>query len=130
MSSFSVDVSEVIALAKNLGKTSEEIYAEVDAVSSKGALNIKNEMIADARSSVHFKGMASSITYEHSNSKSVIRREIGPDKGRRGGALGNIYYFGTSRGGGSGDLEKPLRTEGPRFEKALADLADKFGSRL
>lgn len=130
MSAFSVDVSEVFELAKNLGKAAEEVYDEVDAVSSKGALNIKNEMIADARGSAHFKGMASSITYEHQNNKSAIKRVIGPDKDRRGGALGNIYYFGTSRGGGSGDIEKPLRTEGPRFEKALGDFADKLGRQL
>lgn len=128
--SFNIDASELFELARNFGKASEEVYAEVDAVSSKGALNIKNEMIADARGSAHFKGMASSITYEHSNSKSVVRRVIGPDKDRKGGALANIYYFGTSRGGGSGDIEKPLRTEGPRFEKALGDIADKLGGKL
>ena len=130
MSSFSIDTSEVQRLAANLGKVAGAAVKDVDAVFKKGAQNVKDEMQADARGSVHFKGMAGSISYDSAYSVGAVRYEVGPDKSRRGGALGNIYYFGTSRGGGSGDLEKPIRSEAPRLESALLDLGDEFGSRL
>ena len=87
-------------------------------------------MIADVSASPHFKGMARSITYDPVNASGVIRREIGPDKGRRGGSLGNIYYFGTSRGGGTGDIEKPLRTEEPRLLSAMQALVDRWAGQI
>lgn len=130
MSEFTVDVSEVGRLAGNLGKIAGAAVKDVDLVVKKGAQNVKDEMQADARGSVHFKGMAGSISYDSAYSVGAVRYEVGPDKSRRGGALGNIYYFGTSRGGGSGDLEKPIRSEEPRLQSALLELADEFGSRL
>lgn len=128
--SFYIDSSELRVLSQNLGKIAGSAVKDVDAVLKKGAQNVKEEMAADARGSRHFKGMAGSISYDSDYRVGQPAYEVGPDKSRRGGALGNIYYFGTSRGGGSGDLEKPLRSEGPRLEKSLADLADQFGSQL
>lgn len=122
--------AELRQLAANLGDIAAGAYDDVDMVLKKGALNVKNEMIADVSGSPHFHGMAGAITFEHENTRSVIRRVIGPDKSRRGGALGNIYYFGTSRGGGSGDIEKPLRTEEPRLMSALDSLATKWAGQL
>jgi len=130
VSEFSADVSEVRRLAANIGKVAGSAVKDVDAVFKKGAQNVKDEMAADARGSVHFKGMAGSISYDSAYSVGAVRYEVGPDKSRRGGALGSIYYFGTSRGGGSGDLEKPIRSEEPRLQSALLDLADEFGGRL
>lgn len=130
MSEFRVDVTEVRRLAENLGRVAGRAVADVDAVLKKGAQNVKDEMVADARGSMHFKGMAGAISYDSAYRIGTPRYEVGPDKGRKGGALGNIYYFGTSRGGGSGDIEKPLRSEEPRLLKALADLGDEFGGRL
>ncbi|GAA1337147.1 hypothetical protein [Arthrobacter roseus] len=133
--SFYIDSSGLRVLSQNLGKVAGSAVKDVDAVLKKGAQNIKEELAADVRGSTHFvgkkgPGLESSMSYDSDYRIGQPAYEIGPDKSRRGGALGNIYYFGTSRGGGSGDLEKPLRTEGPRLEKSLADLADQFGSQL
>lgn len=122
--------AELRQFAFALGRVADGAYDDVDAVIAKGAVNIKKEMIADVSSSRHFKGMAGSITYDQHNSRGVIRREIGPDKGRRGGALGNIYYFGTSRGGGSGDIEKPINSEEPRLLSAVEALISKWAGQL
>lgn len=127
MSDFSIDVSQVASFANSLGRVIPSVAREVDAVVKKGAQNVKTEMIADASASRHFKGMAGSITYDQLG---PAQYEVGPDKGRRGGALGNIYYFGTSRGGGSGDIDKPVNSETPRFEQALSDLIEDIGGRL
>lgn len=135
MSDFTVDVSEVRRLADNLGKIAGKAVKDVDLVVKKGAQNVKEEMAADVRTSKHFvgkkgPGLESAMSYDSAYSVGAVRYEVGPDKSRPGGALGNIYYFGTSRGGGSGDIEKPIRSEAPRLEKALLDLGDEFGSRL
>ena len=121
---------EIRQFAIAVGRIADGAYEDVDAVITKGAVNVKKEMIADVSKSRHFHGMAGSITYEHHNTRGVIRREIGPDKGRRGGALGNIYYFGTSRGGGSGDIEKPLNSEEPRLLSAMNALVSKWAGQL
>ena len=122
--------AELRQFAIALERIVDGAYEQVDAVVTRGAVNVKREMIADVSSSPHFKGMAGAITYEHKNTRNLIRREIGPDKGRPGGALGNIYYFGTSRGGGSGDIEKPLRTEEPRYVSAMQALVDRWAGQL
>lgn len=125
-----VDLSELNTFATNLGRIASKALPEVDAVLEKGALNIKNELVAGAKASPHFKGMAGSISYDSKYGIGTVGFEIGPDKSRRGGSLGNIFYFGTSRGGGTGDLDGPLRNEEPRTYKHLQDLVDKLGDSL
>jgi hypothetical protein len=122
--------AELRQFAIAVGRIADGAYEDVDGVITKAAVNVKTEMVADVSKSPHFKGMAGSITYEHHNTRGVIRREVGPDKGRRGGALGNIYYFGTSRGGGSGKIEKPLNSEEPRLMSAIQALVDRWEADL
>lgn len=122
--------AELRQFAIAVGNIADGAFEDVDEVITKAAVNVKSEMIADVSKSRHFRGMAGSITYEHHNTRGVIRREVGPDKGRRGGALGNIYYFGTSRGGGTGDIEKPLNTEEPRLMSAMQSLVDRWAADL
>jgi len=127
--------AEIRALALNLGHVAGDALKDVDAVLKKGVDNMKREMQADIKSSRHFSskkksGLEQSITYESHYLPGRARWVVGPDKSRRGGALGNIYYFGTSRGGGSGDIDKPLRSEEPKTMRALADLLDKWAGQL
>jgi hypothetical protein len=127
--------AELRKLAEDMGKIAGSAVKDVDAVVQKGALNIKNEMRADVKTSRHFSskkksGLEQSITYESHYLPGKVRYDIGPDKAIGGGALGNIYYFGTSRGGGTGDIEKPLRSEEPKFQNALRELADKWAGQL
>jgi len=122
--------AELRQFAISIGRVVDGAYKDVDAVISKGALNLKTEMVADASGSAHFKGMAGSITYDQENGRGLSRRVVGPDKGRRGGALGNIAYFGTSRGGGTLDIEKPLNSEEPRVLSAMNALVEKWAGQL
>ncbi len=122
--------AELRQLATNLGHVAGDALKDVDAVIQKGALNIKKEMAYSAVWSKHFKGMAGSISYDSHYLPGRVRYVIGPDKSRRGGALGNIAYFGTSRGGGTLDIDQPLQSESPRTMRALADLLDKWAGQL
>ena len=113
-----------------LGKISGSALNETDAVLEKGAHKIKEDLVSGAKSSRHFKGMAGSISYDSMYGVGVARYEIGPDKSRSNGALGNIYYFGTSRGGGTGDLEGPLMREAPEVYNQLNKLAAEWADSL
>ena len=122
--------AELRQLATNLGHVAGSALKDVDAVLKKGVDNMKREMVADVSASKHFKGMAGAISYDSFYMPGRARWVVGPDKYRKGGGLGNIYYFGTSRGGGTGDIDKPLRNEEPKTMRALADLLDKWADKL
>lgn len=130
--SIKVDTSELRALAADMRAVPEWAVRHLVPVVERGAVNVKATMVADAEASVHFKApLAGSISYDlHQTSfagDGVIEAEIGPDKDRAGGAIGNIAYFGTSRGGGTvRDPQAAADAELPAFEKALADAAERF----
>lgn len=116
------DAREVRELSRDLAKVASKAVPEAAKVVSKGALNIKNEMASEAESSGHYKHFSRSISYDLR--RGGLEAEIGPDKGRTQGALGNILYFGTSKNGPVLNINGPLDSEAPRFEKALGDITD------
>lgn len=121
----SADVSQLRALVREMQTAPAEVQKGVRPVVSKGALNIKTEMQMDLASSTHFRGITFSVSYDVKLDAGGVEAEIGPDKGREGGALANIAYFGSSRGGGTvRDPVHVLENEGPRFETALGNLLD------
>lgn len=107
--------------AAELGRIRARALPEVDAIVKRGADNIKNEMVADAEGSRHFKRVAPSISYDSHYRMGQVAYEIGPDKDRApGGALANIAYFGGANGGGGSlDIDKPFDAEQPRMMAAL-----------
>lgn len=116
----SVGSADLTSLIAALAKAPDEATEAARGVLQKGALNIKNALNQQASESLHFKGMAGSVTYETEIRRHSITAEIGPDKDRRGGALGNLFFFGGANGGGgTGDLDAPLREEEPRMVKFL-----------
>ncbi|MCR6706553.1 MAG: hypothetical protein NVV66_18320 [Cellulomonas sp.] len=117
---FTVDTSSLRRLMADLSRAASQAVDVVEPVLEHGALNIKNGLVEDAEASTHFKGMAGALSYDRVGFASRIGFEIGPDKDRRGGALGNIAYFGTPRGGGTLDLDGPLTAEEPRLVASLA----------
>lgn len=122
-----IDNSDFAAYAEALLGSVKATEKGVHGVVKRGAMNIKKQMNAELAASKHFKGIAGSVTYDMRESGAfgggVVEAEIGPDKGRKGGALANIAYFGTSRGGGTvADPRVALEAEEPKFIKALEDL--------
>lgn len=115
-----IDAREVRQLARDLDQAAGQVVPEVAKAVSKGALNIKREMAADAESSGHYKHFSRSVSYDLL--RGGLEAEIGPDKSRMQGALGNILYFGTSKNAPVLNINKPLDSETPRFEKALSDI--------
>jgi hypothetical protein len=116
----SVDTSELDALARDLTRIPALMVPKMRGVVAKSALNTKNAMRSDARSSRHFKQLAPTISYDLKvnsfGGDGVIEAEVGPTPGGSG-SLAGIAYFGTSKPGG-GTVRNPedaMLEEAPNF---------------
>lgn len=121
------DLTRLIA---DLGKAPRELFEKTDATLKKAAHNVADDMRKQVKASEHFGAkratLASAISYDSKASVGTLRYEIGPDKMRKGGALGNIWEFGVmSRagafGGGKGDMVGALERELPSVDKHIQD---------
>lgn len=118
------DVSEVYEFALGLGKSADDVFETMRPVVARGAFNIKKDMQADAQGHPHSPAFPSAISYDTKALRGQISAEIGPDKDKRQGALGNILYFGTSKNPAVLDINGPLDTEEPKFIKAIEDAIE------
>lgn len=118
------DTSEIREIELALGKTADDLLKAGRPVVQKGALNIKRDLQKDAQGHPHAPHFPRAITYDTAETKSELRAEIGPDKGRPQGALGNILYFGTSKNAAVLDINGPLDREEPKFIKAVEDAIE------
>lgn len=118
------DVSEFRELAADLETAGKRLPAEARKTVKKAAQNIKTTMADDAKSSGAYKHFAGSISYTMQGNAAFSSAEIGPDKGRTQGALGNILYFGTSKNGPVLNVEVGLAKEAPEFERRIAEMTE------
>jgi hypothetical protein len=121
-----MDTPETLALA--LLESAGKAMIETRAVVAKGALNIKNEAKRNVEQSapVHNAHAAGAITYDTKFLTGLAVAEIGYDKARRGGSLGNLLEYGGSKNQPHRDLGRALDNEEPRFVTALELLAEKL----
>jgi len=130
----SVDFSGMEKLRQDLHRAQRSMLPAVSKVVSKGALNVKGQILKDFLSSKHFKGgksvnWASVIKYDLEGTESGAKAEIGPYLDQDGfGTLVGIAIHGGSRGGG-GTVADPLialQAEEPRFVSAMEALGGKI----
>jgi hypothetical protein len=115
-----LDTSDVRRLAARLTEISAAAVPALAVVVRQTAVAVRDDLRRDARGHRRFKAFPSSITEDVRG----LWAEIGPDKNRRQGALGNLLYFGTARSGPT--LEHPeaaLARAIPGFEAAVAYVA-------
>lgn len=119
-----IDLSEVRALATDLGRTTKVVEREADRVLERGALGVKNAMVEDARASHdgHARRFAGAISYDRRYGVGRLGYEIGPDKDRPQGALGNLLYFGSENNAPTLDIEAGLIEEEPRLMSEMAKM--------
>ncbi|QRQ79174.1 hypothetical protein [Glutamicibacter protophormiae] len=120
---------ELRKFAADLGKVAGKAVDDIEPVMKKGAQNIKEDLQSQVEGT-SWQGLRNAISYDRIGGIGSLGYEIGPDKGRRGGGLGNLWYFGGSRGGGYGDLEGPLAAETPNLERELGRVVDGWGDAL
>lgn len=121
--SASLSFDGLAELQRDLKKAPKALEEGVERALEKGALNVKNRMVEDARGLTgHARQFHRSISYDRETRLLQLGYEIGPDKDRPQGALGNLLYFGSRNNGPVLDVEAGLAEEEPRFIKALGDL--------
>lgn len=111
---------DIRRLAADLDRKAWRVIPEVAAVVKKGAQNIKNQYVEEAASSGTTKHFSRAINYDIS--RGGLEAEIGTDKDRKQGPLGNILYFGTSDTAAVLDFDAAPRAEEPRFHAAIEDI--------
>lgn len=117
-----------LTLAADLLKAAGAAAAGASAVVSKGALNVKNEGRANALRAAPRRNARApyAITYDTNINGATIEAEIGYDKDKPGGALGNLLEYGSRNNPPHRDLGRALDNEQPRFEKALVEMAERL----
>jgi hypothetical protein len=118
----SIDTSQLDELADDLVEVPEETRPKFRKVVERGALNVKNDLRAEAEGGQSYRHFPRSISYDMVGE---FAAEIGPDKDRIQGALGNLLYFGSSKNAPVlPPIEGALDRETPRMMDAIGDVAE------
>lgn len=123
--SLSFDTDEVAAYADILVNAAGVAPAEARKVVAKGALNIKTGARRRVSGLAHAPAYPNAITYDSHETPGGGWAEIGPDKDKRQGALGNILEYGTIKNAPVPHMAPEAEAELPKFEKAMLALAPK-----
>lgn len=119
---------ELRALAHDLEEAPRKVQRISVAVVEHGAVNVKNGWRNNATHSAgrHARMYPASISYDLGIGAALLGRveaEVGPDKSRPQGPLGNIIEFGSVNNAPSNDGGRALRDEAPNFEAELSKAA-------
>lgn len=118
MSTAVFDTRQLNDLARDLG-ASILVSRDLPGIVEKGAADIKAEAAALISGHPYAPAYPRSITYDVSVEGATVRAEIGPDKRRRQGALGNILEYGTSKNAPIPHLQPAFDHQVPKVEAAV-----------
>jgi hypothetical protein len=121
--SVKVDAAEVAKLAEILVAAAGVAPVEASKVVAKGALNIKTDARRRVSGLAHAPAYPNAITYDLHETATGGWAEIGPDKGKRQGALGNLLEYGSLKNAPRPHMGPAGEAEQPRFERAMEELA-------
>lgn len=121
-------MSDLTRLAVDLRAAAVGVQREALAITEHAAVNVKKDWQDNARASAgtHAPSYPDSISYDMSVAAGVIgliQFEVGPDKTRRQGALGNLIEYGSVNNPPHNDGGRALAAEAPRLETALGVVA-------
>lgn len=109
----------------SLAEASAVLPAETTKVVGKGALNIKNGARKRVRGLKHARRYPSAIDYDLYTTGRGAVADVGANKDKPQGALGNLFEFGSVKNAPIPGGAPALDAEGPRFIRALEDLGGK-----
>jgi hypothetical protein len=90
----------------------------------RGAVNIKKAWKARWTGHDHIPHLPNAISYDIAETGGTFSAEVGPDKQKRQGPLGNIIEFGTLNNAPIPGGAPALDEEEPRFVETMQDLAE------
>ncbi len=126
---FSIDASELDRLATDLGNVPGTAGRFIRSAVEVTARNVKDDWREELPKDGHARALPYAVGYDiktlHAFGASVIQAEIGPDKERPQGALGNLVEFGSvnnpPQGVGHGALQRNQADFERGLSKALED---------
>lgn len=117
-------MSELDRLAADLGRASIKVATGAVAMVHRGSNNVVRDAKKLSSGMSHAPHYPDSIGYDVKVSAGSIGAEIGPDKDKRQGALGNLLEYGSVNNPPHSHLGPALDREGPKFMDAAADLGE------
>lgn len=120
-----LDLTEVNRLAADLGRVSGRVVPVVAQIVEVGAHNIKDDWSSRWQGMSHLPALAAAVDYDIKPGLGVISAEIGVNKGKPQGPLGNIAEFGSVKNAPRPAGGPALAAEAPKFAKALGEAAGK-----
>lgn len=121
-----VRVEGLMELAADLTKAQSQTLPEIAKIVGKGSGNIKQAWRRRWQGLAHAPALPYAIGYDVFYTFGAVRGEVGPDKNRRQGALGNLIEFGSVNNAPIPGGAPSLAEEAPKFERAL----DALGAKL
>lgn len=123
-----VDFSDLVVLADDLDGAADGAAENIVKAVEVSARNVKDDWKDSAKGMAHAPAFPFSITYdlegESSMSGSSVSAEIGPDKGRKQGALGNLIEYGSSNNPPQGLGHGALQREEKGFQRGVEKAVD------
>lgn len=126
MNEIRIDVTELEQLADDLGRIPMSVVKESRPILKKGATELKKKYRQQATGHPYFRHLPRTIDYTGTVTATGIRYEVGVNKSKYSGPLGNIFFFGVPRTAAIGDLMGPLEEEAGALEKHLGDMATRI----
>ncbi|MER7517779.1 hypothetical protein [Streptomyces sp. NPDC126499] len=124
-----IDTRQLEALAAVFRVNAVQAQVQARAVVARGALNIKNGWRANATATAgqHARLYPLSISYSMLPHPTGASAEIGPDKSRPQGALGNLLEFGSVNNPPHMDGARALAAEAAAFTAHIAAIGAQMG---
>lgn len=137
-----IDNGELDKLAADLGKAGPAVGPFLAQAIEVTARNVRDSARQNATGMAHAPAFPHSITYDvgagyggsgaaavvgggfSGASSTTFRAEIGPDKGRAQGALGNLIEFGSVNNPPQGILHGALQENEADFERGIEKAVD------
>lgn len=118
-------MDSLLKLAADLQGVALATPVKLAGVVSRGALNVKKDWQSNARASSgrHAALYPNSIGYDVTVGPLSVSAEIGPDKDKPQGALGNLLEFGSPTSAPHLDGQRALDVEQKRFIRHITELA-------
>ena len=111
-------------LEHDLGTLPKDFPDKVKKVTARGAFNIKKDWRDRWSGHPHITGLARAVSYDVTARARDVEAEIGPDKAKPQGPLGNVIEFGGLKEAPIPAGMPALAAEEPRYVQAIADIAE------
>lgn len=118
-----IDGHEVEALDRVIKRAAGAAYKDAQAVVTRGALNIKRDAARRISGLRHARAYPRAISYDAVRLAAGPAADIGPDKHRTQGPLGNLLEYGSANNPPHPHMRPAAAAELPKFERALGALA-------